>query len=72
MAAVPRQVRTFVHRASLAVAGLLSLLMVWVLGQPLLPVVSFLTVAFIAYGFCQWTAQRLLGAKRSRRGPARR
>ncbi|MGA4844690.1 hypothetical protein [Streptomyces sp. G45] len=71
MAAVPRQVRTFVHRVSLTVAGVLSLLMVWALGQPLLPVVTFLVVGFIAYGSCQWMAQRLLGATKSRQRPAR-
>ncbi|MET9956304.1 hypothetical protein ABZ135_32820 [Streptomyces sp. NPDC006339] len=71
MAAVPRQVHTFVHRVSLAAAGLLSLLMVWALGQSLLPVVTFLVVAFVSYGSCQWMAQRLLSRKKSRRRPAR-
>ncbi|MEJ8654903.1 hypothetical protein WKI65_44405 [Streptomyces sp. MS1.AVA.3] len=71
MATVPRQVRKFIDRASLIVAALIGLLVLWGAGLSLMPVVVFLVAGAFVYGGCQYLALRLLGKKRSRRAARR-
>jgi membrane protein YqaA with SNARE-associated domain len=71
MAAVPRQVRKFIDRASLIAAVLIGLLVLWAAGLPLLPVVVFLIAGAFGYGALQHLASRLIG-KKSRRRSSRR
>ncbi|MFD3330150.1 hypothetical protein [Streptomyces sp. NPDC058701] len=73
MAAVPRQVRKFIDRASLIAAALIGLLVLWAAGLSLMPLVVFLVAGGFVYGTCQYLALLLLGKKtrRSNRRPAR-
>ncbi|MGW6941368.1 hypothetical protein ACWGF3_20550 [Streptomyces xanthophaeus] len=70
-ARVPAPVRKLVDRASV-VALLAGLAVVLVLGQPVVPVMTFAAGAVLAYGAFQYGMAQALGKKRSRRRPVRR
>ncbi|NXY94467.1 hypothetical protein HYE82_08690 [Streptomyces sp. BR123] len=73
-ARVPAPVRKLVDRASLVVALLTGLVALWVVGQPVVPVITFLSGAVLAYGSFQYAVARVLSKKKlkGRRRPASR
>ncbi|THA47480.1 hypothetical protein [Streptomyces sp. A1136] len=71
-ARVPAPVRKLVDRTALVVALLTGLVALWVVGQPVVPVITFLSGAVLAYGSFQYGMAQALGKKRSRRRPVRR
>ncbi|MEU2834584.1 hypothetical protein ABZ667_39085 [Streptomyces lavendulae] len=71
-ARVPAPVRKLVDRASVVAALLTGLAIVLLLGQPVVPVVTFAAGAVLAYGSFQYGMAQALRRKRSRRRPVRR
>lgn len=70
-ARVPAPVRKLVDGASVVVALLVGLVVVLVVGQSVVPVVTFVAGAVLAYGAFQYVVAQALSKKRSRR-PVRR
>lgn len=72
-ARVPRQVKQLVERTAMVVALVTGLAVLWVAGQPMVPVVTFLAVVVLVYGAFQYAMTRVLSKKKSkaRRRPAR-
>ncbi|MFI5867673.1 hypothetical protein [Streptomyces sp. NPDC051546] len=70
-ARVPAPVRKLVDSASVVAALLTGLAVVLLLGQPLVPVVTFVAGAVLTYGAFQYGVGQALSKKRSRR-PVRR